>query len=123
MVMSRLSGATWVLSAGFAGMLLVGCSASVSVEKSTGDEESTVKMSSGKLADLVAEELADSTGQAKPDISCPEDVEGEVGNATRCTLTGDDGSTLGVSVTVSDVDGSQMYFDIQADETASPAPN
>ena len=48
---------------------------------------------------------------------------GKVGNTTRCTLTADDGSTLGVSVTVSSVDGDQINFDIQADANASPTAN
>ncbi|GAA2357715.1 hypothetical protein SVIO_039970 [Streptomyces violaceusniger] len=51
------------------------------------------------------------------------DLVGKVGNTTRCELTADDGSTLGVSVTVSSVDGDQVNFDVKADDTASPAAN
>ncbi|MGW7045938.1 DUF4333 domain-containing protein [Streptomyces avermitilis] len=117
MTMARLSAATWSLSAVAAGALLVGCSASVSVG------ESEKKMSAEKLAGIVAEKLAATTGQPKPDITCPEDLVGKVGNTTRCKLTADDGSTLGVSVKVSSVDGDQINFDIKADDTASPAAN
>lgn len=115
MVKSRLSAATWGLTAVAAGALLVGCSASVSVGKSD------PKMSKGKLANLVAEKLAATTGQPKPNITCPEDIVGKVGNTTRCTLTADDGSTLGVTVKVSSVNGNNISFDIKADNTPSPA--
>ncbi|MGY0062075.1 DUF4333 domain-containing protein [Streptomyces sp. LZ34] len=115
MTTARLSAATSILSAVAAGVLLVGCSASVKVEKST------PKLSADKLATAVAEKLAATTGQPKPRIACPEDLVGKVGNTTRCKLTADDGSTLGVSVTVSSVKGDQINFDIKADDTPSPA--
>ncbi|WP_411148739.1 DUF4333 domain-containing protein [Streptomyces sp. A30] len=114
---TRLSAATSMLSAVAASMLLVGCSASVSVEKST------PKMSADKLATLLADKLAATTSQPKPDIACPEDIVGKVGTNTRCKLTADDGSTLGVSVTVTSVDGDQINFDFEADDHASPAAN
>ncbi|MEW2402693.1 DUF4333 domain-containing protein [Streptomyces sp. NPDC046862] len=114
---ARLSAATWSISAAVVGTLLVGCSASVNVEKSE------PKLSADKLATTVAEKLAATTGQPKPDISCPEDLTGKVGTTTRCTLTASDGSTLGVTVTVSSVEGGKINFDIKADDTASPAAN
>jgi hypothetical protein len=117
MTMTRLSAATSILSAVAAGVLLVGCSATVEVGRSE------PKMSADKLATTVAEKLAATTGQSTPDITCPEDLVGKAGTTTRCTLTADDGSTLGVTVTVSSVEGDQINFDIRADDTASPAPN
>jgi hypothetical protein len=114
MASARLSAATWSLSAVAVGALLVGCSASAGVEK---------KLSADKLATEVSEQLAATTGQPKPDISCPEDLKGKVGTTTRCKLTAGDGSTLGVTVTVKSVDGDKINFDIKADDTASPAPN
>ncbi len=117
MTKTRLSAVTWSLSTAAVGMLLGGCSASVSVGKSE------PKMSADKLATMVAEKLAATTGQPKPDITCPEDLVGKVGTTTRCTLTADDGSTLGVTVTVSSVDNDQINFDFKADDKASPAAN
>ncbi|MFE9441488.1 DUF4333 domain-containing protein [Streptomyces sp. NPDC006602] len=114
------SATTWSLSVVAVGVLLTGCSASVHVGK-TEPKVSAPKVSADKLATTVAERLAASTGQPKPDTTCPEDLVGKVGTTTRCTLTGDDGSTLGVTVTVTSVDGEQVNFDIEADETASPA--
>ncbi|MEV1024157.1 DUF4333 domain-containing protein [Streptomyces sp. NPDC050264] len=115
MIKSRLSAVTWGLSAVAAGALLVGCAGSVSVGSSD------PKVSKGKLADTVAQQLAASTGQAKPDITCPEDLVGKKGKTTRCKLTASDGSTLGVTVTVTSVDGDDVKFGIKADETPTPA--
>ncbi|MGJ5752956.1 uncharacterized protein DUF4333 [Streptomyces puniciscabiei] len=114
---ARMSAAAWSLTAVAAGTLLVGCSGSVSVGKSE------PKVSAGKLATTVSERLAAQTGRPKPHITCPEDLTGKVGSSTRCKLTADDGSTLGVTVTVTSVQGSQINFDIKADDKASPAPN
>ncbi|MFD9499156.1 DUF4333 domain-containing protein [Streptomyces sp. NPDC060035] len=114
---ARSTAVTWSLSAAAAGVLLAGCSGSVSV----GNSEP--KLSSDKLATTVSEKLASTTGRPKPDITCPEDLVGKVGTTTRCTLTAADGSTLGVSVKVTSVDGEQINFDIKADDTASPAAN
>ncbi|MFF0788566.1 DUF4333 domain-containing protein [Streptomyces spiralis] len=117
MTIARSSAAAWGLSVMAAGVLLVGCSGSVNVEKSE------PKLSADKLATAVSEKLAATTGQPKPHITCPKDLVGKVGTTTRCTLTADDGSTLGVSVMVSSVDGDQINFDIKADAKASPAAN
>jgi hypothetical protein len=115
MIKPTLSAATWSLAVLAAGTLLVGCSGSVSVGSTD------PKMSRSKLADTVAEKLASTTGQPKPDITCPEDLTGKVGTTTRCTLTASDNSTLGVTVKVTSVDGDNIAFDIKADETPTPA--
>jgi hypothetical protein len=117
MLIIRLPAATSILSAVAAAALLVGCSASAGVEKST------PKLSADKLSDTVAEKLAATTGQAKPNITCPDDLEGKVDTTTRCKLTADDGSTLGVTVTVTGVDGNKINFDVKADNTPTPAPS
>jgi hypothetical protein len=115
MTTARLSATAWSISAVAAGVLLVGCSGSVTAEKSE------PKLSADKLATTVSERLAAQTGQPKPHITCPEDLTGKVGNTTRCTLTAGDGSTLGVTVTVSSVKGDDISFAIKADDKASPA--
>ncbi|MGW4289203.1 DUF4333 domain-containing protein [Streptomyces sp. NPDC004673] len=114
----RVSKAALTLSAVAVGALLTGCSASVHAGK-TSEEP---KISSGKLADTVAERLAAQTGQPKPDVSCPEDLVGKVGTKTRCVLTASDKSTVGVTVTVTSVKDSQIGFGIKADDKVSPAP-
>ncbi|MEU0587342.1 DUF4333 domain-containing protein [Streptomyces sp. NPDC006132] len=115
---ARSSAATWSLSAVAACTLLAGCSVSVDAGKSA-----TPQMSADKLATIVAEKLAATTGKPKPDITCPENLAAKVGTTTRCKLTAKDGSTLGVTVKVTSVEGEQINFDIKADETASPAAN
>ncbi|MFI0715979.1 DUF4333 domain-containing protein [Streptomyces inhibens] len=112
MPITRLSAAASILAAS---ALLVGCSASAHVEKAE------PKLPADKLATTVAEKLAAATGRQKPHITCPEDLVGKVGTTTRCKLSADDGSTLGVSVTVTSVDGSEINFNVKADATASPA--
>lgn len=119
MAISRTNPARWgvAVAALAATALLAGCSASVTVDGGK------LKLSADKLATTVSEKLAESTGQPKPDITCPEDLTGKVGTTTRCTLTAGDGSTLGVTVKVTSVKDGKINFDIKADETASPAPN
>jgi hypothetical protein len=53
----------------------------------------------------------------RPEVSCPEDLEAEVGAETRCTLTaGDDPTEYGVTVTVTSVEDGTANFDVQVDE-------
>ena len=71
-------------------------------------------------ADEVATKAEDALEEqigARPDITCPEDVDAEVGAETRCTLTaGDDPTEYGVSIKVTSVEGDNAKFDIQVDE-------
>lgn len=94
---------TWGLAAAAAGALLVGCSS----------EEA--KLPKDKVANTVAEKLAAQTGQPKPDVTCPKDLVGKVGTTMRCKLTASDGSSLGVTVKVTSVDGDDIKYDIKAD--------
>lgn len=112
MRIATLPAAASLLAASAACVLLAGCSGSVHVG-------STQKVSKDELATTVSEELAATTGRPEPRITCPEDLEAEVGKKTRCTLTADDGSTIGVSVNVSSVEGSQVNFDIKVDDKTS----
>ena len=73
---------------------------------------------------LAAEDTAEKAEDAleepigtRPDISCPDDLEAEVGAETRCTLTaGEDPTEYGVTVTVTSVDGDTVNFDVEVDE-------
>ncbi|MEU7301878.1 DUF4333 domain-containing protein [Streptomyces sp. NPDC007206] len=118
MFKARMTAGVSILAAAAASTLLLGCSASVEVKKSTAP-----KLSADKLSSTLSEKLAAATGQPKPDISCPEDLVGKVGTTTRCKLTADDGSTLGVTVKVTSVSGDQIHYDFKADDKASPAAN
>ncbi|GEK04633.1 DUF4333 domain-containing protein [Streptomyces sp. ATE26] len=109
----RRSAAVSAFSAVTVGVLLSGCSASVSV--------GTPKLSAGKLASTLSAKLAATTGRPKPHITCPEDLKGKVGTTTRCTLSADDGSTLGITVKVTSVEDGKINFDYKADDKVSPA--
>lgn len=96
------SFATWGFAAAVAGALLTGCSPEA-------------KMPKDKVANTVAEKLAAQTGQPKPDVACPDDLAGKVGTSMRCKLTASDGSSLGVTVKVTSVDGNEINYHIKAD--------
>ena len=73
---------------------------------------------------LSAEEVATGAEDAleqevgiRPDVTCPDDLEAEVGAEMRCTLTaeGVDGE-YGVTVVITDVEGDTANFDVQVDE-------
>ena len=71
-------------------------------------------------ADTVATSAEDALEEqigVRPTISCPDDVDAEVGAKTRCTLTaGDDPTEYGVTVTVTSVEGSDATFDVEVDQ-------
>ena len=78
-----------------------------------GDSTPTVEQS--KVEDTISSQLEAKVGTAPDDVSCPDDLEGKKGTTMRCTLTaGDD--ELGVTVTVTSVEGKQVNFDAEVDE-------
>ena len=103
---SSSSLVSWGLAAAAAAALLVGCS-------------SEAKLAKDEVANSVAEKLAAQTGQPKPDVTCPEDLVGKVGTSLRCRLTATDGTSFGVTVKVTSVDGGTIKYGIQVDQTAS----
>ena len=68
-----------------------------------------------ELAESVSTELGKQVGQEPDEVVCPDDLDAEVGAETRCTLT-HEGTSYGVTVTATEVDGSDVNFDIQVDE-------
>ena len=71
-----------------------------------------------EVEEKVSAALAEQVGQTPDEISCPEDLPAEVGAEMKCELTaGTD--TLGVTVTVTSVDGSDVEFDIAVDELST----
>jgi hypothetical protein len=64
-----------------------------------------------------AEDALEKQVGARPDITCPNDLEAKVGATTRCSLTAEglDG-TYGVTVKVTKVQGDQASFDVQVDQ-------
>jgi hypothetical protein len=73
---------------------------------------------STSVEEEVSARLAEQVGVAPDDVSCPADLVGRVGEELRCVLTaGTD--ELGVTVTVTEVDGAEVEFDVQVDEEIS----
>ena len=82
--------------------LLAGCSAG--------------SVSADEAATLAEDQLEEQVGQ-RPDITCPEDLPAEVDASIECELTAEDmDETYPVTLTVTDVDGSNVGFDIQVAE-------
>ena len=97
--MRRTALATLVLATAAA---LAGCSATA--------------VEAADVEDQVSTQLEAEVGEEPDKVECPEDLDAEVGATMTCVLTeGED--TLDVDVEVTEVDGSDVSFDIRvADE-------
>lgn len=65
----------------------------------------------------ISEQLAEETGEAAPDISCPGDLKAEVGATTECQLSveGDD-TTFPVAVEVTKVEDGVASYSVEVGE-------
>ena len=64
-----------------------------------------------------AEDALEAVAGERPVVSCPEDLEAEVGARTRCTVRlGDDPQEYGVTVTVTSVEDETAHFDVEVDK-------
>lgn len=91
------------------------------VAEGDGGDAALPKVSAAKVAKTTAQKLAAARSKAEPKVTCPDDLLGKVGTVLRCQLVADDGSTLGITVTVTAVRGTNVNFDIKADDKATPA--
>lgn len=62
-----------------------------------------------------SEQLAAQVGQKPDKIECPGDLKAEVDTTMRCELTAG-GDSIGLTVTVTSVDGDNVKFDVEVDE-------
>lgn len=69
------------------------------------------------VAQNVFDQLAATVGQEPDQVQCP-DLPAQVGAAIRCELTAG-GETYGVTVTTTAVQGDDVSFDIEVDQTPS----
>ena len=68
-----------------------------------------------RVADAVADALESELG-FRPDVTCPDDVEAEVGAQGRCTATAEgDSEGYAATVTVTAVDGDEAEFDVRVE--------
>jgi hypothetical protein len=68
-----------------------------------------------EVAERSSDMLAEQIGEAPDEFTCPEDLPAEVGAEIRCELT-HGGESLGVTVTTTEVDGSDVQWDVQVDD-------
>lgn len=73
-------------------------------------------ISTSDLESDVSAQLAAEVGQTPESVSCPDELAAEVDAEVRCTLTAEDGTTIGLTVTVTSVDGDQALYDIIVDD-------
>ena len=76
---------------------------------------SSVSVAKSDLAREISAQLEKQVGRAPESVDCPEDLKGEVGATTRCTLN-DAGETYGVDVNVTKVEGTDVKFDLKVDD-------
>ncbi|MFF0544551.1 DUF4333 domain-containing protein [Nocardia thailandica] len=74
-----------------------------------------VTVEEAELERSVSATLAEQAGQVPDRIDCPGDLDGTVGTTMRCTLTAG-ADTLGVTVTVTSVDGDTVNYDVEVDQ-------
>jgi hypothetical protein len=101
---------TMSLIAGLAVAMAVlgGCSGSASVGELSVDKD--------RLASLAKQKLEEAAGQEAQGVVCDGDVPAKVGATQRCTLTTLDGTNMGVTATVSAVNGDDVSFDFKVDD-------
>jgi Domain of unknown function (DUF4333) len=101
-----------------AGAILATGSASAALALLLGGCSSDKVVKHDKLADQVKSSLEKSVGAKSKGVDCPDDLKGKKGASTRCTIETLDGKKYGVTVTVTSVDGNNIKFTSQVDETA-----
>lgn len=67
------------------------------------------------VANQISTQLGGQVGHKPESVTCPENLQGTVGATLKCDLT-DQGTTFGVTVTVTSVEGDNVKFDIKVDD-------
>jgi hypothetical protein len=75
-------------------------------------------VSQDTLEQEVRTSLTQEVGQEPAEVDCPDDLDAEVGATTRCTITADDGTRIGSTVRVTEIEGDTARFHIQVDDAA-----
>ncbi len=101
-----------MLRFGSAAWLAAAVSTAVACSFSAG---TSVSVDNKELAKEISAQLEKKVGRAPESVDCPDNLKGEVGATTRCTLT-DAGDTYGVNVNVTKVEGTDVKFDMKVDD-------
>ncbi|WP_203337484.1 DUF4333 domain-containing protein [Nocardioides limicola] len=100
--MARISG---VLAGLGAAALVAGCSFT----------SSGFSLSQDQVEEQVTQQLTEIVGVAPDKIECPGDLRGSIDTEMRCVLT-HEGTSYGVTVKVTGVEGTTINYDIQVDD-------
>ena len=92
---------------------LAACNASVDVGVGT------KTLDKDALQSEVQSQLTKTVGEEAPPITCPGDLDAEVGESITCTLT-DDTGTYDVVVTVNSIENGTADLDIQVADAPNP---
>lgn len=99
------------VAAAVGAVLLAGCG-------SEPDPAPTV--SKEQLQTIAKDKLETAAGAQARSVECEDGVAGKVGALQRCVLTAGDGSRIGVTATVTKVEGENVSFDVVADDAPLP---
>lgn len=80
----------------------------------------TATVDKDELENAISDDLERAVGVRPHKITCPGDLTGEVGETMRCELTAKD-DTLGVTVEVTEVDGTDVAYTVEVDEVDAGA--
>ncbi|MFF7205486.1 DUF4333 domain-containing protein [Streptomyces sp. NPDC008141] len=98
-----------------AAVTAIGLLALVSCSFTAGSSTDTV--GTKELEKQVDDALTKQVGQSPATVDCPQGLKAEKGAQTRCTLTADDGTRFGLTVTTKRVNSdSKVDFDIKVDD-------
>jgi hypothetical protein len=97
------------------GSVVLGAAAVATAAACSFSAGSSVSVDKKDLAKEISAQLTKQVGRAPESVECPDDLKGEVGATTRCTLN-DGGQTYGVGVNVTKVDGTDVKFDLKVDD-------
>ena len=95
-------------------LLLSACSATTQTATETCDQPASGgewnRLDKCVLESQVQSQLSKQVGQQVPPITCPDEIDAEIGATTTCTFTGAEG-TFNVTVTVTRVEWGEMIPD------------
>lgn len=72
-------------------------------------------LSEGDVEKGVSDQYVEQVGEEPDEVDCPGDLDAEVDKSMKCTLT-DGEEEIGLTVTITKVDGSDVEYDIVPDE-------
>jgi hypothetical protein len=72
-------------------------------------------VSKAKIERTISDRLEATVGQRPKEVTCPGNLKAEKGTRMHCQLEADDGSKIGLTVTVTAVKGSDVKYDIKVD--------